>query len=60
VASGCQVANDVVGVEILQQWYPSGTPNMITMYVWNNPQISQAVKMGCGYARSPQDIARVL
>jgi len=60
VASGCQVANDVVGVEILQQWYPSGTPNMITMYVWNNPQISQAVKMGCGYARGPQDIARVL
>lgn len=60
VASGCQVANDVVGVEILQQWYPSSTPNKITMYVWNNPQISQAVKVGCGYARGPKDIKRVL
>jgi uncharacterized protein (DUF362 family) len=60
VASGDQVANDVVGVEILQQWYPSSTGNMITMYVWNNPQISQAVKLGCGYARGPQDIKRIL
>lgn len=59
VASGDQVANDVVGVEILQQWYPT-TPNKITVYVWNNPQISQAVKKGCGYARGPNDIARVL
>ncbi len=60
VASGCQVANDVVGIQILQQWYPSTTPNMIGMYVWNNPQISQAVKVGCGYARGPEDIKRVL
>lgn len=60
VASGDQVANDVVGVEILQQWYPSSTGNMITMYVWNNPQISQAVKLGCGYARGPQDVKRIL
>jgi len=59
VASGCQVANDVVGVEILQQWYPT-VPNKITIYVWNNPQISQAVKVGCGYARGPEDIKRVL
>ncbi|UCF72637.1 MAG: DUF362 domain-containing protein [Deltaproteobacteria bacterium] len=59
VASGCQVANDVVGVEILQEWYPA-SPNMIGMYVWNNPLISQAVKVGCGYARGPEDIKRVL
>ena len=59
VASGCQVANDVVGIEIMQQWYPS-SPNRIGMYVWNLPQISQAVKVGCGYARGPEDIKRVL
>jgi uncharacterized protein (DUF362 family) len=59
VASGCQVANDVVGVEILQEWYPA-SPNMIQMYVWHNPQISQAVKVGCGYARGPDDIKRVV
>ncbi|MGW8179630.1 MAG: hypothetical protein ACWGQW_12855, partial [bacterium] len=46
VASGDQVANDVTGVQILQEWYPT-VPNMITMYVWNYPQISQAVKVGC-------------
>jgi len=59
VASGCQVANDVVGLEILQTWYPT-IPNRIAMHVWNLPQISQAVKLGCGYARGPNDIARVL
>jgi len=59
VASGCQVANDVVGVEIMQEWYPS-VPNMIGMYVWHNPQISQAVKAGCGYARRAEDIKIVL
>ena len=59
VASGCQVATDVVGIEILQQWYPT-VPNKIGMYVWRLPQISQAVKVGCGYARGPEDIKRVL
>jgi len=59
LASGDQVANDVTGVEILQEWYPT-VPNMIQMYVWNNPQISQAVKVGCGYARGPKDIKIVL
>lgn len=59
VASGDQVANDVTGVQILQEWYPT-VPNMITMYVWNYPQISQAVKVGCGYARGPDDVKIVL
>jgi uncharacterized protein (DUF362 family) len=59
VASGCQVANDVAGIEIMQQWYPT-IPNRIGMYVWNLPQISQAVKVGCGYTRGPDDINRIL
>jgi uncharacterized protein (DUF362 family) len=59
VASGDQVANDVMGVEILQQWYPT-IQNRITMYVWNLPQIQHAVKMGIGYARGPEDVKIVI
>jgi uncharacterized protein (DUF362 family) len=58
VASGCQVANDATGIEIMQQWYPT-VQNRITMYVWNLPQIQQATKLGIGYTRGPDDMKRV-
>ena len=59
VASGDALANDVMGIEILQQWYPT-IQNRITMYVWNLPQIQHAVKLGIGYARGPDDIKVVI
>jgi uncharacterized protein (DUF362 family) len=58
VASGDQVANDVVGIQILQEWYPS-VQNKITMDAWRVNQIAQAVKVGCGYAKGPDDIKLV-
>jgi uncharacterized protein (DUF362 family) len=55
VASGDQVANDVVGIQILQEWYPQ-VQNKITMDAWRVNQIAQAVKVGSGYAKGPKDI----
>ena len=55
VASGDQVANDVWGIKLLQEWYPT-VQNKITMDAWAVNQIAQAVKVGCGYARSDNDI----
>jgi uncharacterized protein (DUF362 family) len=55
VASGDQVANDVVGIEVLQEWYPQ-VQNKITMDAWSVNQIAQAVKVGAGYARGPDQV----
>ncbi len=60
VASGDQVANDVMGIRILQEWYPNMASNKIGMYAWNQKQILQAVKLGIGYAKQPGDIKLVL
>jgi uncharacterized protein (DUF362 family) len=59
LASGDQVANDVTGIKILQEWYPK-TQNKITMDAWHVNQISQAVKVGVGYARSDNDVKLVI
>ncbi len=60
LASGDQVANDVTGIRILQEWYPNMAQNKIGMYAWYQKQISQAVKQGIGYARKQEDIKLVL
>ncbi len=60
IVSGDQVANDVTGIRVLQEWYPSEAANKIGMYAWNQKQIAQAVKLGIGYARSQDDINLVL
>jgi uncharacterized protein (DUF362 family) len=51
LASGDQVANDVTGIRILQEWYPNMAANKIGMYAWHQKQILQAVKLGIGYAK---------
>jgi uncharacterized protein (DUF362 family) len=58
LASGDQVANDVVGTRILQEWYPH-VQNKITMDAWRLTQIAQAVKVGAGYAKGPDDVKMV-
>jgi uncharacterized protein (DUF362 family) len=60
LASGDQVANDVTGIKILQEWYPNMAANKIGMYAWYQKQISQAVKVGVGFARKDDDIKLVL
>jgi len=60
LASGDQVANDVWGIKILQEWYPNMAQNKIGMYAWYQKQILQAVKVGVGYARKDDDIKHVL
>jgi len=55
IASGDQVANDVTGIQVLQEWYPQ-VQNKITMDAWRVNQIAQAVKVGAGYARRPEDV----
>ena len=60
LASGDQVANDVMGIKILQEWYPNMAQNKIGMYAWNQKQIAQAVKLGIGYAKKQDDIKLVL
>jgi len=59
VASGDQVANDVTGIKILQEWYPR-IQNKITMDAWKVNQIAQAVKQGIGYAKGDEDIKMVI
>ncbi len=59
LASGDQVANDVMGIKILQEWYPF-VQNKITMDAWQVNQIAQAVKQGIGYAKGDSDIKMVL
>jgi len=59
LASGDQVANDVMGIKILQEWYPR-VQNKITMDAWHLNQIAQAVKQGIGYAKSDADIKMVI
>jgi hypothetical protein len=54
------VANDVMGIKTLQEWYPSQAANKIGMYAWNQKSITQAVKLGIGYARKEDDIKLVL
>jgi len=60
LASGDQVANDVTGIRILQEWYPNMAANKIGMYAWYQKQIAQAVKVGVGYARKQDDIKLIL
>jgi uncharacterized protein (DUF362 family) len=60
LASGDQVANDVMGIKILQEWYPNMAANKIGMYAWHQKQILQAVKLGIGYAKKDDDIKLVL
>jgi len=60
LASGDQVANDVTGIRILQEWYPNMAQNKIGMYAWYQKQITQAVKVGVGFARNQDDIKLVL
>ena len=59
IASGDQVANDVVGIRMLQEWYPR-IQNKLTMDAWQVNQIAQAVKLGIGYAKSYSDIKMVI
>ncbi len=60
LASGDQVANDVTGIRILQEWYPNMAANKIGMYAWHQKQILQAVKQGIGYAKKDEDIKLIL
>jgi hypothetical protein len=60
LASGDQVANDVMGIKILQEWYPNMAQNKIGMYAWYQKQIAQAVKLGIGYAKKQDDIKLIL
>jgi uncharacterized protein (DUF362 family) len=60
IVTGDQVANDVTGIRVLQEWYPSMAANKIGMYAWYQKQIAQAVKLGIGYARNQDDINLVL
>ncbi|OGP75530.1 MAG: hypothetical protein A2V86_07540 [Deltaproteobacteria bacterium RBG_16_49_23] len=60
LASGDQVATDVIGIRILQEWYPNMAQNKIGMYAWYQKQIAQAVKVGVGFARKQDDIKLVL
>jgi hypothetical protein len=60
VVSGDQVANDVTGIKVLQEWYPTIASNKIGMYAWYQKQIAQAVKVGVGFARKDDDIKLVL
>ncbi|MBI3989563.1 MAG: DUF362 domain-containing protein [candidate division NC10 bacterium] len=55
LASGDQIANDVWGVKILQQWQ---AVNKLNMYAWQLPQIAQAVRWELG-ARSDNEVALV-
>jgi uncharacterized protein (DUF362 family) len=60
VVSGDQVANDVIGIRTLQEWYPNMAANKIGMYAWNQKQVAQAVKLGVGYAKKQDDIKLIL
>jgi uncharacterized protein (DUF362 family) len=60
LVSGDQVANDVIGIRTLQEWYPNMASNKIGMYAWYQKQIAQAVKLGIGYARKQDDINLIL
>jgi len=60
LASGDQVANDVTGIRILQEWYPNMAANKIGMYAWHQKQILQAVKLGIGYTKKDEDIKLIL
>jgi uncharacterized protein (DUF362 family) len=60
IASGDQVACDVTGIKLLQEYYPNMAQNKITTYAWYQKQILQAVKVGVGYAKKDDDIKLVL
>jgi len=60
LASGDQVANDVQGIKILQEWYPNMAANKIGMYAWYQKTILQAVKQGIGYAKKDDDLKLIL
>ncbi len=59
LASGDQVANDVMGTRILQEWHPH-EQNKITMDAWHINQISHAVKLGIGYAKSDANLKMLI
>ena len=60
MASGDQVACDVTGIKILQEYYPNMAQNKITTYAWFQKQILQAVKLGIGFAKKDDDIKLLL
>ncbi len=60
LASGDQVANDAMGIKILQEWYPNMAANKIGMYAWHQKQILQAVKLGIGFAKKEEDVKLIL
>jgi uncharacterized protein (DUF362 family) len=60
VASGDQIACDVTGIKLLQEYYPNMAQNKITTYAWYQKQILQAVKVGIGYAKNDDDIKLML
>jgi uncharacterized protein (DUF362 family) len=60
LASGDQVACDVTGIKLLQEYYPNMAQNKITTYAWYQKQILQAVKVGVGYAKKDEDIKLLL
>jgi len=60
IVTGDQVANDVTGIRVLQEWYPSLAANKIGMYAWYQKQIAHSVKLGIGYARKQDDIKLIL
>ncbi|HSR11286.1 MAG TPA: DUF362 domain-containing protein [Thermodesulfobacteriota bacterium] len=60
LASGDQVACDVTGIKLLQEYYPNMAANKITTYAWYQKQILQAVKVGVGYAKKDEDVKVIL
>lgn len=60
LVSGDQVACDVTGIKILQEYYPNMAQNKITTYAWFQKQILQAVKLGIGYAKKDEDVKLLL
>ncbi|TSA44834.1 MAG: DUF362 domain-containing protein [Deltaproteobacteria bacterium] len=60
ISSGDQVACDVTGIKILQEYYPNQAQNKVTTYAWYQKQILQAVKVGIGYAKKDDDVKLLL
>jgi len=60
IASGDQVACDVTGIKLLQEYYPNMAQNKIMAYPWHQKQILQAVKVGVGYAKKDDDVKLIL
>ena len=55
LASGDQVAMDVIGTQMLKEWTHE-VPNRLGGDPWKHHTIAQAVKVGAGYAKGPEDL----